>query len=237
MKQNILQKLMLIAATLLTGSHAFASDFTADGINYYILSESEKTVEVDKGYGNGYSGKIEIPENVTYNNTNYSVVSIGESAFEDCENLTSVTIPKSITDINHFAFEGCNRLTDIKVNEDNPVFDSRNNCNAIIETATNTIVVGCKNTVFPSTVTCINTYAFHRISTLTHLEIPDNITTIAGGAFAGSGLTSIIVKDGNPNYDSRDNCNAIIETATNSLIVGCKNTTIPNTVTSLGIGA
>ena len=100
----------------------------------------------------------------------------------------------------------------IIVAEGNPVYDSRNNCNAIIETATNKLVYGCKNTVIPSSV-----------------------TSIGSGAFSGcSGLTTITVDADNPVYDSRNNCNAIIETATNKLISGCKNTVIPSSVTSIG---
>ena len=114
--------------------------------------------------------------------------------------------------------------------EGNPVYDSRDNCNAIIETATNTLITGCKNTVIPSSVTSIGGSAFGGCS-LTSICIP----SIGDGAFYNcASLISIAVEEGNPVYDSRDNCNAIIETATNSLITGCKNTVIPSSVTSIG---
>ena len=67
------------------------------------------------------------------------------------------------------------------------------------------------------------------------MAIPNNVTSIGDGAFSGcSGLASIVVESGNAKYDSRNDCNAIIETETNTLIAGCKNTAIPNSVTSIG---
>jgi len=118
------------------------------------------------------------------------------------------------------------------------VYDSRDNCNAIIKKETNTLIQGCKNTKIPSSVTEIGRYAFDGCSGLTSIEIPSSVTSIGDGAFDGcSGLTSINVEDGNVVYDSRDNCNAIIEKETNTLIQGCKNTKIPSSVTSIGEAA
>jgi len=123
------------------------------------------------------------------------------------------------------------------VEEGNSVYDSRDNCNAIIETAKNTIIAGCKKTTIPNSVTSIADYAFFG-SSITDITIPNSVTSIGIGAFFGCGsLANIIVDKNNSVYDSRNNCNAIIETATNKLIKGCKNTIIPNSVTSIGDGA
>jgi hypothetical protein len=103
-------------------------------------------------------------------------------------------------------------LTSIVVADGNTVYDSRDNCNAIIETATNTLFAGCQSTVIPNSVTSIGDAAFWECT----------------------GFTSISVAEGNSKYDSRDNCNAIIEKESNKLILGCKNTIIPNNVTSIG---
>ena len=164
-----------------------------------------------------------------------SVTSIGECAFGDCSGLTDLIIPNSVTTIGMYAFQGCSGLTSIIVENGNPNYDSRDNCNALIETASNTLLVGCQNTIIHNTITAIGASAFVSCTGLTHITIPRTVITIGASAFeACSGLTSIIVEDGNPNYDSRDNCNALIETTSNTLLAGCQNTIIPNTVTSIG---
>ena len=164
-----------------------------------------------------------------------SVTSIGDRAFAYCLSLTSIKIGNSVTSIGEDAFLDCSSLTSIVIDAGNSKYDSRNGCNAIIETASNTLVVGCKNTIIPNSITGIGADAFFGCSGLTSVEIPYNITNISSGAFnACTGLASIVVNPGNSKYDSRNECNAIIETASNTLIAGCKNTIIPNSVTSIG---
>ena len=258
-----------------------------------------------------------------------SVVTIGSAAFSSCSALTSLYIGGSVTNIGSNAFASCGSLTSIVVNSYNPAFDSRNDCNAIIETATNTLVRGCNTTVIPDTVTSlgassfnnctfnditipssittIDAFAFYYCTNLTDVVIPDSVTTINDHAFHNcyklqtidfsdslvtlgncalssctsltsvelpptlksigntafsncveltdirlsasithigedtfshcNNLLSISVDEDNTVYDSRENCNAIIETATNSLLKGCINTKIPNTVTSISTNA
>ena len=164
-----------------------------------------------------------------------SVTSIGIGAFSGCSSLTAINITNSVTSIGGWAFLDCSSLATISVASDNPKYDSRNNCNAIIETATNTLIAGCKNTAIPNSVTSIGDEAFSGCSGLTNINIPNSVTSIGDRAFYGcSNLAAISVASDNPKYDSRNNCNAIIETATNTLIAGCMNTTIPNSVTSIG---
>lgn len=180
---------------------------------------------------------VNIPNSVRY---------INNEAFYGCMSLTDITIPGSVEKVGVWAFIHCYNLAHITVADDNTVYDSREGCNAIIETATNTLIAGCQNTIIPRSVTSIAGSAFYGCMNLMSIVIPNTVTQISfelddnGGVCVGNpfgacgGLTSIIVEDGNPVYDSRDNCNAIIETATNTLVAGCKNTVIPNSVIGIG---
>ena len=91
-------------------------------------------------------------------------------------------------------FSGCTGLTSIKVESGNTIYDSRDNCNAIIETATNKLIRGCKNTIIPNSVTSIGDYAFYGCTGLTNITIPNSVTTIEYSAFSGcTGLTSVTI--------------------------------------------
>ena len=236
-KKLLLTLIALLSAELSVQIQAY--DALVDGI-YYNLNKSkeEATVtfkdELYYYYYNSYSGNIVIPSSFEYNGIQYSVTFIGESAFRET-GVTSVTIPKSVKYVASDAFMACRELSSISVESGNTVYDSRNNCNAIIETSSNKLIAGCKNSVIPDGVTSIGGYAFSYCSGLTSVTIPKSVTSITSGAFlVCSGLSSISVDSGNPVYDSRNNCNAIIETNSNILIAGCKNTVIPNSVTSIG---
>ena len=123
-----------------------------------------------------------------------SVTTIGECAFSACSGLTSLTIPNSVTTIGGFAFRICSGLTSIVVEAGNTKYDSRDNCNAIIETATNTLLYGCNNTIIPNSVTSIGEEAFRGCTGLTSVTIPNSVTSIGEDAFSGcSGLTSVTI--------------------------------------------
>ncbi len=177
-----------------------------------------------------------------------SVTSIGEGAFFGCSGLTTMTIPNSVTSIGDLVFYGCSGLTSVTIS--NSVtsigYGVFYGCTGLTTmTIPNSVTSigdsafsGCSSlttVTIPNSVTSIGKYAFYNCSGLSSVTIPNSVTSIGYGAFGGcSGLTSVTVDKNNGTYDSRDNCNAIIETSTNKLIVGCKNTTIPNSVTSIG---
>ena len=296
--------------------------YKCTGLTSVAIPNSVKTIK--NGAFQGCTGLTSIP-------IPNSVTDIEWSAFAGCSSLTSITIPESVTTIGRGVFSGCNELASIKVNDGNPIYDSRDNCNAIIVTASNTILVGCQSSVIPNSVVAIGNSAFYNCtnlinitipnsvtaieesafsgcSSLTSINIPDEVKTIGAGAFVGcssltsitlpkaitaieqgtfesctslssitippsvtriegtaffgckslkaitipksvvsiaakgdggtfiycESLESIVVEDGNPTYDSRDNCNAIIETSTNKLLVGCNGTSLPSSVTAIG---
>ena len=151
--------------------------------------------------------------------------SIGEDAFYDCTGLTSVTIGKGLTSIGSRALYGCSALESIIVEEGNTICDSRENCNAVIKTATNTLIAGCKNTVIPNSVTSIGYGAFSGCEGLTSITIPNSVTRIGERAFSKCrGLTSVIIGNG-------------VTTIANDAFSGCSrltSVTIPNSVTSIG---
>ena len=125
-----------------------------------------------------------------------SVISIGDMAFRSCSGLTNLSIGKSVTSIGEMAFAECNSLADIVVDSSNPKYDSRNNNNAIIETLRNTLILGCKNTVVPNSVTAFGDYAFYYCSGLTSLTIPSSVISIGKYAFTSChGLTSLTLPD------------------------------------------
>ena len=190
-----------------------------------------------------------------------SVTSIGGWAFADCSSMTSVTIPNSVTSIGIGAFQNCSGLTSVTIGNNVTSIGERAFylCNNITSVVWN--VIDCpdfqKNMApfyhpydhiedydlrsqiasfsFGDEVKHVPAYLCNGMEKLTSVTIPSSVTSIGNNAFSAcSGLTSISVGTGNIKYDSRDNCNAIIETASNTLIAGCKNTIIPNSVTSIG---
>ena len=179
------------------------------------------------------------------------VISIGEEAFADCKSLASVTIPDSVTSIGEAAFVGCDSLTSVTIPDG-------------VTSIGDNAFVGCTSltsVTIPDSVTSIGDYAFCNCSSLTSVDIPDGVTSIGRRAFSGckslisltigsgvtsigdqafcdcSLLTSITIDSGNTVYHSSGNC--IIETASKTLVVGCKNSAIPTdgSVTSIGDNA
>lgn len=373
--RTVLPLLLLLGMVLSAWGH----DFVVDGI-YYNINDDGATVRVTTKNNTQswmtYVNDVVIPETVDCDGVRYTVTAVEDSAFYGssrlssvtfpatistvgnhafafCYSLTGITLPANLLTIGTEAFAGCWGVTDVVVDGNNHVYDSRDSCNAIIETATGTLLLGCKNTVIPSGVTAIGrsafawsritsviipsgvtviddyafdhcyyidelslpeglesigysafngayanltsltlpnslvsigdyafsccsgltsidfghgvqrigSNAFFNCSSLTELNLPNSLLSIGREAFlsctgltsvaipasvthigmaafqACENLTQITVDPASETFDSRDRCNAVIETATNTLVAGCVATVIPQTVTALDNGA
>ena len=145
------------------------------GLKSIVIPNSVTEIESEAFRGCSGLTNIVIPE---------SVKKIDLSAFAGCTGITSIVIPKSVREISwHSSFFGCRNLTSIVVEEGNEFYDSRENCNAIIETEKNALIAGCKTSVIPSSVTKIMSKAFSEVG-LSSFVVPDNIVSISTEAFS-----------------------------------------------------
>ena len=190
-------------------------------------------------YCYGITGSLVLPS---------TLEEIGDDAFDYCGFTGVVNIPASVEWIGYTPFYGCDGIEGFVVDPAN---------NAVISSYSNELKFGCKNSTIPNGVESIAEDAFSHIGSLTSITIPSTVTEIGGWSFWFTGLTSInipssvvyigenpfagcadlaeiTVESGNPIFDSRNDCNAIIRTYTNELITGCQNTVIPDNVTRIG---
>ena len=229
MKTKTIIVFFLIVICLNAHAYDFSAVAPTGQTLYYNISGSNVTVTKPGSIiaWQGFTqptGYLTIPSSVSYNGVTYTVTSIGYGAFNDCQNLTTVNMPNTITSIGNYAFEQCIGLTSIQF---------PNSLISIGEGA----FFDCHNLssiTLSNSITNIGTYAFMNCN-LSTITIPSSVTNIGSYAFYDCGnLTSITVASENTVYDSRNFCKAIIKTSTNTLILGCRNTSIPNTVTTIG---
>ena len=153
-----------------------------------------------------------------------SMKSISGEAFWGCSGLSSIYIPSSVNYIGKSAFGHCNGLTSIEVDVNNKVYDSRENCNAIICTETNEMICGCISTIIPEGITRIDDCAFYGCTELKSIIIPYGVTSIGEFAFSHcSELKSVTI----PDSVTR------IEWGAFGYCISLERITIPNSVTTM----
>jgi len=236
-----------------------------DYLTYSINSDGVSVTVTGHIYGSSATGALEIPATTTIDGVSYAVTAIASNAFQHYRSLTSVTFGNPLTTIGASAFWDCPNIAAVYYTstvadwcnisfadyESNPLNYAGLYINGTL--VTNLVipegVVNIKqyaftqydaltSVSFPSTLNIIGSYAFTYCSGLTSIEIPSAVYSIGSYAFSNcDALEQIVVQSGNTNFDSRDNCNAIIVTYSNELITGCKNTVVPATVTSIAGGA
>ena len=161
-----------------------------------------------------------------------SLKTIGFEAFWGTA-VKEIFIPSKVSNIEEDTFGATRSLSTIVVATKNKTYDSRKKCNAIIEKATNMLVAGCGSTIIPESVESIRKNSFSCI-TIDRVFIPQNVHLIENLAYRSCEINTIEVSEDNKTFDSRNKCNAIIETNTNKLILGCKNTEMPNSIIEIG---
>ena len=164
--------------------------------NYAISCDNLKTINFSEGIieiGNGaFAGcnaltSVELPN---------SLQTLGETAFSNCASLTHVKVGSGLTTMGLTPFQNCPDLTSIEVDPSNAKYDSRNNCNAIIETATNALLTGCKSTVIPQGVKSIEVWAFKNCVGLTSIEIPSSVKTLGSSFIDCADLKTVKLNEG-----------------------------------------
>jgi hypothetical protein len=203
------------------------TEFTVGDLNYRVNDDNVSVTVI--GHVNGYdaTGDLIIPESVNYEGIDYTVTTIGECAFLYCFYLTNLSIPNTVTTIEASAFAYCQGFTG----------------DLVIPNSVTTVGYGAfqicpgfdGDLIIGSSVTEIGDYAFNSCDGMTGiLYIPSGVQSLGGNSFGYCAFSGIVVDPENSVYDSRNDCNAIIETSTNELLTGCRSTIIPNTVTSIG---
>lgn len=166
--------------TRFIGSEAF---FDCSTLTFVNIPNSVESLCYRAFYSCRSLASVTIPSNVK---------NIGHLVFFDCVALSSLTIPNHVVSIGEYAFANCSGLSSIKVADGNTNYDSRNNCNAIIETKSNTLITGCKNSTIPNGVIKIGNQAFRGYHDLTSITIPSSVKSIDSFVFGNcSGLKSL----------------------------------------------
>ena len=199
--------------------------FSCSGLKEIVLPDALTTVESATFAQCEHLESVKLPAGLK---------SIGSGAFSKCTSLRSIDIPDGVDNLSSYVFEDCPSLAAIRFPNGSKVYDAREGVNAIVDIASGTLIRGCKGTVIPDSVSSIGSSAFSG-GVLSNLIIPKSVTRIGSYAFSACSVEeTICVEDGNPNYDSRGGCNAIIETETDTLLYGFGVTVVPEGVKTIG---
>lgn len=237
-----MRKILLFTILLFVGKVAYAEEYTDFGTGIvYTLNPQQYTAMVKSGdvitWDKDYEytagspeakGKVAILDKITVGSKSYTVTKIGDYAFVKQTNLTGISIPETVVTIGKEAFADCISLESVVMSKG-------------LKEISQEAFRGCtslKTVALPSGLEIIGFASFCNCQKLESITIPESVGDVHVTSFEGcDALCSIVVEKGNAVYDSRENCNAIIETKSNTLLHGCKNSTIPSSVTEIGVRA
>jgi len=234
--------LLLLCLSLLASTNSFAEAVEINGI-YYNLEFDTKTAEVTSN-PNKYTGTVVVPATVAYEGADYSVTSIGDKAFYNCSDLTSLTIANTVSFIGSDAFDGCDNLS-FRENSNALYLGSSTNSYAFLIKAKTTSITYA---TIHSSCKVISSSAFYNCSKLVTMEIPSNVVSIGNDAFSDCyGLRILTIHDGVTKIGSGafQSCYALtsvtlpnsVTSVSNSIFDNCTalaSVTIPNSVTEIG---
>jgi hypothetical protein len=258
--RHLCSKLLLTALISMLCATSFAHDIAVANAGktiYYTFTNNNTELAVSyqgssyNEFSDEYSGNVVIPKTVTYNGKTYNVTSIGEYAFFDCSNLTSITIPNSVTSIGQcafsrsgltsveipnsvtnisgYAFQSCSSLTSITIGNSvtNIGAQAFNACPVLSSVHISDLAAWCNISFVDANAANPLYYAQHLYlngEEVKDLVIPNSVTSIGKYAFQGcSGLTSVTI----PNSVTSINQSAFASCSSLTSV------TIPNSVTNI----
>ena len=220
------------SATTIPSSVKSIADFAfyhCNTMEQLIIPEGVERIGNDAFFGCSGLKSVNLPESLT---------ELGAEAFIGCNSLTSIAIPKNVTKIGTGnIFVGCNNLTSIIVDHENPIYNSRSNCNGIVRTSDSTLIAACRTTTIGNDINTLGDYCF--AGTVIHsIHIPKSVVTISENAFVDCyEIDEITVASDNQQYISPKGSNSILSKNGKTLLLGCRTTVIPEGVETIGDNA
>lgn len=220
------------SATTIPGTVKSIGDYAfsyCSGINQIVIPDGVESIGVSAFLGCGSLRRISLPQ---------SLREIGFEAFAGCRALESLFIPANVTTIHeNNLFGWCDKLVSVVVDDANTMFDSRSGCNGIVRKADSLLIAACPGTTLVEGIAGLGYECFSRLK-IHNVSLPKSLVRISSGAFMGCNeIDSICVDPANPYFTSPSGSNAILTKDGRTVVVGCRNTVIPEDVVRISENA